>query len=184
MKFRTDRLELVSGNYQLSRAELSDRGRFSKLLNALVPEWPPPLNDENSIRFALNYYARNPDANGWGVWYFILVHDKHERIVIGNGGFKGKPTSDGCVEVGYSILESYQKQGFGTEALRGLVTWAFRHSGLHRVIAETFPELRSSIRVLEKNGFHFTGAGSQAGSIRYDVLRQEILGNNRRPEHV
>jgi hypothetical protein len=66
LRLRTERLELIAGNLELAEAELSDGKRFSKLLNARVLNWPP-LNDENSMKFTRDYFARNPDAAGWGV---------------------------------------------------------------------------------------------------------------------
>ena len=68
---------------------------------------------------------------------------------IGNGGFKGRPDADGSVEVGYSVMENYQRNGFAPEAVEALVDWAFGYREVQRVIAQTLPELRPSIRVLE-----------------------------------
>ncbi len=124
------------------------------------------------MKFTRDFYSQNPDANGWGAWYFLLQKTKGEkRIAIGNGGFKGKPNLDGTVEVGYSILESYQNQGYASEAVRALITWAFEHTIVKRVIAETLPELKASIRVLEKNGFKYIGQGSELGVIRFELVR-------------
>ncbi|MBI1744803.1 GNAT family N-acetyltransferase [Candidatus Acetothermia bacterium] len=112
MRIKTERLELVAGNLELSEAEINDLNEFSRLLNAQVTDWPPPLNDENSMRSARDYFAQNPDANGWGLWYFILrSENEQEHILIGGGGFKGRPSPDGTVEIGYSLLERFHKQG-------------------------------------------------------------------------
>jgi RimJ/RimL family protein N-acetyltransferase len=152
MKIETERLELVAGNLLLAQADLEDRAKFSQLLEAQVPEaWPPPLNDQASQRYLANFFVEDPNAIGWGVWYYLLRVPK--RVLIGNGGFKGKPKPDGSVEVGYSILDEYQNAGFGTEALRALTLWAFSHQEVKRIIAETFPDLKPSIRILEKMGF-------------------------------
>lgn len=173
-RITTDRLELVQGNLELSKAEVSDRNRFAVMLNARVLQWPPPLNDESSMKYFLRYFSRNPDANGWGVWYFILNTKGEERIVIGNGGFKGKPAEDGTVELGYSILEIYQNKGYASEAVRALLLWAFRHASVRRVIAETLPGSAPSIRVLEKCRFRSIGAGSAPGVLRFELRREEI----------
>jgi RimJ/RimL family protein N-acetyltransferase len=168
----TERLELVAGNLQLSEAELANLEKFSHLLNAQIIEWPPPLNDENSMRFVRDFYARNPHTQGWGSWYFLLKATKErQRIAIGNGGFKGQPHLDGTVEIGYSILTLYQNQGYASEAVRALVSWAFEHHNVKRIIAETLPELKASIRVLEKNKFEYIGEGSELGVIRFNLDR-------------
>jgi [ribosomal protein S5]-alanine N-acetyltransferase len=40
-----------------------------------------------------------------------------------------------------------------------------------RVTAHTLPELRASIRVLEKCGFAFVGDGVEAGTIQFELIR-------------
>jgi RimJ/RimL family protein N-acetyltransferase len=170
----TRRLRLVAGTLNHAEAELRERGRLSELLNAQVPEhWPPPLNDEGSMRWFLRYCQENPDTIGWTMWYFVLLKgpEGHPEL-IGNGGFKGKPSPDGTVEVGYSIMESHQRQGYATEAVSGLLGWAFRHPEINRVIAETLPDLTPSIRLLEKLDFRFIGKGSEEGAVRYELFRE------------
>ena len=169
MTVRTERLELIPGTSELTQAEIEDRARFAALLGVAPPaDWPPPLNDTDSMAYFARYLAEHPDAVGFGVWYFVRAADG-ERTLIGNGGFKGLPDAGGTVEIGYSLLEAYQRQGYGTEVVRGLVDWAFAQPGVHRLIAETLPELIPSIRVLEKNGFRHIGAGSEPGVIRLEL---------------
>ncbi|HMK29743.1 MAG TPA: GNAT family N-acetyltransferase [Terriglobales bacterium] len=166
-------MRLRSSTPELAAADLHDRLEFARLLAAEVPgDWPPPLNDENSKAYTLKYLTENPDAPGWGAWYFLLPGKGDGKArAIGMGGFKGKPTAQGMVEVGYSIMPSHQRFGFASEAVEGLVGWAFSHPEVQLVTAETLPELAPSIRVLEKTGFHFLGQGSEAGVIRYGRKR-------------
>jgi RimJ/RimL family protein N-acetyltransferase len=168
----TSRLVLVAVTLDMQVAELEDRSRFATHLDADVPvDWPPPLNDEASMHWTLNYLREHPRDEGWAKWYFLLSRPGGRPILIGNGGFAGAPTDDGTVELGYSIMESYQRQGFAPEAVRGMIAWAFAHAHVTRLIAHTLPDLRPSIRVLEKCGFRFAGAGSEEGTIRYELLR-------------
>ncbi|HZM15850.1 MAG TPA: GNAT family N-acetyltransferase [Candidatus Krumholzibacteria bacterium] len=172
LEIRTHRLLLVAGNVALSRAEIEDRSRFSTLLGATVaPEWPPPLNDDNSMRWSLRFHQAHPDGTGWGNWYFLRVLPEGHRIAVGNGGFQGDPTADGQVEIGYSVLASHQRQGYAPEAVRALLAWAFAHPEVHMVRAHTLPELVASIRVLEKCGFRPVGPGVEEGTLRYEVPR-------------
>ena len=41
------------------------------------------------------------------------------------------------MEIGYSILADYQRRGFASEAVRGLLDNAYAHRDITRVIAET-----------------------------------------------
>jgi RimJ/RimL family protein N-acetyltransferase len=176
LKIKTARLELVAATLELAQAELTSRLVFSETLNARVPEsWPPPLNDADSMNWFRLYLKENPDAVGWSMWYFLLRDDATgERAAIGNGGFKGKPSPDGTVEIGYSIIESYQRFGYCSEAAQALVSWAFSHQAVTRVIAETYPELRGSIRVLEKNGFKHVGSGTEERTIMFENRREDF----------
>ena len=94
---------------------------------------------------------------------------KKQRVTIGNGGFKGQASADGTVEIGYSILPEYQNKGYGTEAVKALVNWAFQHPEVKRAIAETLPELKASQRLLEKCNFVYIGEGSKPGIIRFEL---------------
>jgi ribosomal-protein-alanine N-acetyltransferase len=180
LKLTTVRLELVASTVDHLRAELTDRPQFAAMLEARVPKpWPPPLNDEDSANWAIAYLQDHPDAVGWSMWYFILL-DEGLRTAIGNGGFKGRPDPHGTAEIGYSVVEAYQRHGYASEAVAALISWAFQHRDTTRVVAETYPELVASIRVMEKNGLRFLGQGSEEHVIQYGITREEF---ERRTDH-
>jgi ribosomal-protein-alanine N-acetyltransferase len=78
--------------------------------------------------------------------------------MIGNAGFKGSP-KDGLVEIGYSMLEMHHRQGYATEAVRGLLSWAFQNPEVQRVVADTLPGLTPSIRVMKNSGSRLSAMG-------------------------
>ena len=143
------------------------RSKFEELVEAdIAAPWPPPLHDADSLQWMIRYLETNPEP-GWGMWYFLLKRGRGERpIAVGNGGYKGAPTRDGTVEIGYSVVTGYQGRGLAAEAIAALVAHAFRDPRVQRVIAETMPDNIPSIRVLEKSGFLRSGSGSDPGSIR------------------
>jgi RimJ/RimL family protein N-acetyltransferase len=65
--------------------------------------------------------------------------------------------------------------GYGTEAIKALVSWAFTHPEVQEVIAETLPELKASQRILEKSHFTYVGQGSEEGIIRYQLSRNRQM---------
>ena len=177
-KITTERLELVAGTVELFRVRVDDRESLSRELGAHVPEsWPPPLLDQDAMDYMARYLDENPDAGGWTFYYVVLpardATTQVARTLAGCGGFKGKPTEDGTVEIGYAMLPEFQRAGYATEAAGAFVRHAFSQPEVSRVIAETYPELRPSIRVLEKNGFRFIGDGSEERVIRFAVTREE-----------
>lgn len=167
---RTSRLELVVGTPEIARADADDRVRLSKLLDAEVPaEWPPELLSDHVEQFAQTLEA-SPHEVGWWSWY--VVRDEPAagpRRLIGSIGFGGPPKEDGSVITGYSLLEAHFNRGYATEALAGLLGFARASGRVRRVIADTFPPLVGSIRVLEKNGFAPAGDGDEPGAIRFEL---------------
>ena len=175
-KLKTERLELIAGTLELFRAPVDDREILGRALGAHVPEdWPPPLYDQDAMDWMVKYLEENADAGGWTFYFVVLpARDGEARpTAIGGCGFKGKPSADGTVEIGYSMLPEFQRAGYASEAAGALISWAFSHPHVARVIAETYPELLPSIRVLEKNNFRFIGDGSEERVIRYALTREE-----------
>lgn len=174
MKIRTERLELIPGTVELLSAELEGLDAFRQKLGIEVPPtWPPGLYDRPAQEWMLNYLKETPDGVGWGLWYMVLrgLNDNPETL-IGTCGYKGSPSSDGTVEIGYSVLPEYQRKGYASEAAGELVNRAFEYPEVKRVIAETFPDLTASIRVLEKTGFSLIGSGSEPGVIRFEITKE------------
>lgn len=164
------RMTLVAANHGLVTSDLEGRSQLAAALEAVVPDnWPPELYDRPAMEFALRE-LEDPAMQGWSFWYLVLTENDE---LIGICGFKGRPNDLGSVEIGYSILSQYRGLGLATEAAMRLIGWAFTHRGVSEVSAETLPHLKSSIRVLEKNGMRFTGPGSEHGVIRYAVSRPD-----------
>jgi [ribosomal protein S5]-alanine N-acetyltransferase len=87
---------------------------------------------------------------------FAVLH-RESGVVIGNAEFRGPPDESGLVEIGYSIVPSYQGRGYATEAAAALLAFAFGSGRVRRVFAHTLPESSASKRVLTKCGFDFIG---------------------------
>jgi RimJ/RimL family protein N-acetyltransferase len=160
---KTERLELIAATPELLRAELE--GKLAEALDVTVGEWPPPLNDEETVRYTLRFLEADRAHAGWMSWYFLKAEG---RILIGQGGYGGLPKG-GVVEIGYSLVPAHQKQGYATEAVRALIDRA-RGLGVHTVTAQTLPSLTASIRLLERLGFEPAGAGDEEGSLRYRLM--------------
>jgi ribosomal-protein-alanine N-acetyltransferase len=170
----TERLELVPATPESARAALLGRAELGARLGVIVPEsWPPDLLDSAALEFTLERLAEGPEHEGWWLYFIVLSNGGPGRVLIGGAGYKGPPSSDGTVEVGYGIVGDRQRRGYATEAVQGLLGGAFGHGAVQRVIAETLPELTASIRVLLKCGFRLIGEGSEPGVIRFEVTRVE-----------
>lgn len=174
---RTPRLRLTPATAPLARAAVSDVDELGLLLRARIPDsWPPPLVDLQALEYTASALERDPRAAGWHIWYWIR---QDEEVLIGTGGFKGLPAADGTVEIGYSVFEEFQRRGYATEAVGALIAWAFSQPQTSRVIAETYPDLLPSIRVMEKNGLTFIGPGSDVRIIRFELTRETYAQRSR-----
>jgi len=166
------RLRLVPASIEITDADLAGREALARALNAAVPDnWPPELYDGPAVEFTRTR-LRDRAELGWSTWY--LLWKDPEPVLIGVCGFKGRPDTSGSVEIAYSIPRQFRAGGLATEAVNRLVQWAFTHPAVREVCAETMPHLLQSIRVLEKNGFRRSGAGSERGVIRYAISRENL----------
>ena len=174
---QTARLTLYPATVELLEAEHDPQGEFSKLLKAEVATpWPPPLNDEASRAWMIHILHRDPPPGPWAMYYFLLRREGELPLAIGNGGYKGPPSPDGTVEIGYSVVEQHQRRGYAAEAAAGLVRRAFEDPAVNRVVAETFPHLEGSIGVLRRVGFTRVGEGSEPGTILFELRRKDWKG--------
>ena len=160
-------MRLVPATADSLRAECHDPESLPRMIEAVVPAtWPPPTYERKVSAYALARLEKNPEHSGWWVWYLIRI-DCDRDTLVGTIGFKGAPSLEGTVEIGYSILEDHQRLGLATEAVNGLLDWAFSNPDVKRVIAHTLPSHRPSIRVLQKSGFEGPIPCPEPGNIRF-----------------
>jgi ribosomal-protein-alanine N-acetyltransferase len=86
---------------------------------------------------------------------FWIIVEKSSRIIVGELGFKGEPLEKGGVEIGYGTMHSQRGKGFMTEAVGGMIGWAKTQPVIDHILAETDEYNVASIRILQKNNFHF-----------------------------
>lgn len=102
-------------------------------------------------------------------WYAMWLIELHDGTHIGDLCFKGIG-DDGVPEIGYGIRDAFQGCGYASEAVKGMVGWAFSHPFVTAVEAETAPDNKASQRVLEKCGFVPNGKIGEEGP-RYTIIR-------------
>ncbi|HEY0841035.1 MAG TPA: GNAT family N-acetyltransferase [Vulgatibacter sp.] len=161
----TARLRLVPCAASVARAaESGGADAAEQLLGMHVhSSWPSP-----DLREILPGYADAVDADpsmlGWGLW---LVVDGRGRNLVGDVGFKGPPGPEGSIEIGYGIVPPFRRKGLATEAVRGLLGWAWAQPGVRRITARCFAVNEPSIAVLSKVGFVLLG--EEAGILDWSL---------------
>ena len=128
---------------------MEDWADLSRLLAGvdMADNW---MHFPDAMAWMRDYLLEHPDELGW--WSYVTIHIEDFRL-IGTCGFKGVPSPDGTVEIGYEIAPAYQGKGLATEAARALVEHAFQHEVVKAVLAHTLAEENASVAVLRKLGF-------------------------------
>jgi len=141
------RIELIDASSALLEAALDD-AQLSALLDGAViaPGW---LDFPEALESMRKAYRDAPSPT--------------RRTMIGWGGYKGAPSDDGEVEIGYAIAPAFQGRGLATLAAQIMVARAFDAPRVTSVIAHTLPEKNASVRILEKLGFVFAGVVEEEG---------------------
>jgi RimJ/RimL family protein N-acetyltransferase len=116
-----------------------------------------------------------------GEWLQIAIERKDSGRMIGDCAFKVMEDDPRQAEIGYTLARDAQGQGFASEAVTALLTWAFPTFNLHRVIAIVDVENTASVAVLERLGLrreaHFRQniwfKGAWGDEYVYAILRDE-----------
>lgn len=152
MKIETERLILRNfemkdrndvGEYMLQRVDKEFEGYPDFTMNK--------LEDEMKYRCESNEF-----------FAIVLKQDKKVigNIYLGDREFNTK-------ELGYVLNEKYQSQGYGNEAARAAVLWAFS-KGVRRIYAQCTPLNIPSWKTMEKIGLRREGLLRQNVSFRKD----------------
>jgi len=149
----TENLQLIACAPEHYEALLRDKQELSRLLNVRVPDnWP--VFSESVSPQVYEFIRKNLAQLEWG--FYLFIHRK-DRVLIGEGGFKGQPNEEGVVEIGYALVPEYRRRGLATEAARAFTRHAFSYPQVQIVQAHTLPHGEESINVLKKLGMKLIG---------------------------
>lgn len=111
--------------------------------------------------------------------FAIETNDGDENVHIGNIGLHDINWLHRHTELGVVIGEKqYWGQGYGSDAVRALLRFAFQEMNLHRIHLRVFEDNARGIRAYEKCGFKREGCMREAVFRKgryYDELRMSIL---------
>ncbi len=103
------------------------------------------------------------------------------KQVIGSCGIRLSEAKAHQAELGYEIAPSCWRQGYATEAARGMLKFGFTELHLHRIWASCLAENTGSKRVMEKIGMQPEGhlrenrwmKGRYWDTLVYSILKSE-----------
>lgn len=168
------------------RGELVGLGPASR---DIVPHWTRWMNDLDVTR-TLAVLAGGPlTREDEEAWYdrmrgnqaevLFVIYELSTSRPIGTAGLHGVNHRHGTATFGIMIGEKEcWGRGYGTEATRLTLDYAFSVLGLHNVLLTVYEYNRRGIRAYEKAGFRPIGRRTGArriGDRRYDELYMEAL---------
>lgn len=116
-------------------------------------------NDKGDVGFAIETLADPP-------------------VLVGSVHLQGARLKDRCATLGIALAREHIGRGYGTDATRLIVDYAFREMGLHRIQLVVAPFNRAGIRAYEKAGFVEEGRHRDAvwhDGRWYDEVLMSIL---------
>lgn len=107
------------------------------------------------------------NASGWGAWQVVEVS---RQVAVGEVELS-PPDAEGRVACRIALEPKWQRKGYATEAMGGLIDWAFSHPEVRRIVADAHRDGAASIRVLEESGLSHVGDGDGPDTLRFELAR-------------
>jgi ribosomal-protein-alanine N-acetyltransferase len=147
------------------------------------PVWPQEALSKTAFRQRLRRNARDW-RNDKAYAFFLFKRDDDALL----GGITISNLRRGVTQsasLGYWIGRPYARQGYMTEAVHGVLDFAFGPLGLHRIEAACLPHNEASRRLLQKCGF--TREGRARSYLRINGAWQDhllfaVLSTDERPD--
>lgn len=131
------------------------RGQSRAFLTPWEPSWSPDALSRGAFRRRLSRYAADWRLDqGYSFFLFRL----EDGALVGGIGLSN--VRRGVAEtgsLGYWVGEPYARQGYMSEGLGLMLSFAFQRLRLHRLEAATLPHNAASRGVLVKSGFREEG---------------------------
>ncbi|EIT86886.1 ribosomal-protein-serine acetyltransferase [Fictibacillus macauensis ZFHKF-1] len=116
-----------------------------------------------------------------GTWFQFAVALTDTNQLIGDCALHTLLDEPRIVEIGFTIASEHQGKGYGSEAVRALLTYVFKTLGKHKIIAFTDVRNDHSIALLERVGFrreghllqNYMSKGKWIDEYQYSLLHSE-----------
>ncbi len=149
MVLETNRLLLIPMTVDFIDGLINGNNKAYSLLDIKPSEEWPSQDIFEVLPIMKESLLQKKEPDGFDAWIFI---DKYDRSIVGDGGFKGEPDENGGIDLGYGIVRSKRRKGYGFEAVSELVKWGISKSNVKYITADCLNENEPSIKLLEKLG--------------------------------
>lgn len=162
---------IIDQNYSLRQLEKNDAEALFDILNRQREQmrvWLPFVDntlEAEDIRESMPSFATPPNIQ------FCILYDKE---VIGLIGFKDTDIVNKRTEIGYWLSFDYQGKGVMTQAVRRLLSYAFRDMQMNRVVIRVAEGNQKSRSIPECLGFKQEGM-ERDGELLVDNVYTDIV---------
>ena len=132
---------------------------------------PVKLTLEDHVRWYKTNYIMSSSRLDW------IAVDDQTGVFIGIYGVKIK--AQDTVEVSYITHTDKQRQGYASEAIKGLLVWAIKHLHVQYAVANVHEENMESISFAEKMGFEHIGKEGRFLSMKLSLDEAALCDNHR-----
>ena len=153
-KFKTKRLQIESWKQTISSS--NGKNMLAKeIINILSPNiiqsLPPGWQTITKVNEAIKWIDKRDEEGG--VFLVQLRENKKISGFLFLFEFHDTSTSKTELKLGYLLSENIWGMGFGTELIKGLITWSKLDGKIYIISGGVEENNIASMKVLEKNGF-------------------------------
>lgn len=159
--------------------EMSKRLKFRKLLSSDFNDWTPLFYEKESAEYLGLDTSLSPEklCEAWFVksnWRYenklggmnALIHKDTGELVGQSGLLIQEIEGEKRIEVGYSILPKFWRQGYASEAAQKCRDFAFQNNLSDRLISVIHHDNKGSMKVARNNGMSII----QKNYLYYDLV--------------
>jgi aminoglycoside 6'-N-acetyltransferase len=146
---------------------------------AIYQDWEVPYSVLEAKKFIASLQGSAPGTPG--TWFPFAVGLLPSRTLIGDVAIRTTRSDPRQAELGFTFAGAHQGHGYATEAVRGVVAYAFDRLAMHRLFSLTDVRNLRAQRLLERLGFRREGElrestwfkGEWASELLYAQLESE-----------
>lgn len=126
--------------------EFSKMKNIPEILNNGYDKTPNPYTEKDALEFINQEIGKSPHERFLIFWNNELAGEI--GITLKKDVFRL------TAEIGYFISQKYWGKGLATQAVKKMTAYTFQHLDVVRIVAGVFDFNKSSMKVLEKNGYY------------------------------
>ncbi|WP_052447420.1 GNAT family N-acetyltransferase [Clostridium polynesiense] len=142
-------------------------------------DWFRPIKNLSEADTFIERYNEEFEAGEEITWGIALKETEKLIGICCLGNFDNYARR---AEIGYDLMKSQWGRGYGTEAVKAVITYGFKNMNLNRIEAFITPGNTASIRLMEKSGFIKEGIVRERDFIKGKFEDGVIMSKLRRDE--